>query len=208
MAIGSIRVPGAIVMINDDVSDSYLGRLEIQLHIDETLTGEEFDLRVAGDPDYPNSIRVLRQRILVIRNHQDATNRELMDVILFIREGLASVSKNCFGPPGATFAVKDLYWGQLCVFDTDLNRSCSTSSGSCGAPYMNADGYASPSNSPYYPATYDPNFPAENHSYNQKTSGGTFGNTCGADPDKVLAGTYICTTEGCIPTLDIRLVKG
>jgi len=213
MVIGSIALPGAVLMVNNDLSDSIQNRLVIQLHIDEVITGEQFDVRLAGDPDYVRNNRILRRRVMVVRNHQDTNNRLENDIVLFIKEGMASVTKSCFGPPGQTYLVKNLYWGALCIYNTDIDRTCKTAcaGGGCGCPchYSAApDGYATNCNTPYYPATYDPNFPEENHSYNN-TRGGCSGcgANCGQSPDKVLCGQYRCDANGCIQDLDCRLVK-
>ena len=199
MVTGSIALPGALIMINNDISITWQSRLMIQLHIDEAISGMEFDLRLAADPDYPRNVRALRRRVLVLRDHRDQTNRTEMDIVMFTKEGLISVTRNCFGPPGQTYRLKDIYWGALCIYHTDLNRTCLTSSCSCGC-----DGYG---RSLYYPATYDPNYPAENHWYNQTTSSCGCGCSCQDSTDAVLCSQYWCGSSGCIPQLDCRLVK-
>ena len=45
MITGSIAVPGAIVMVNDNLPNVNKNRLISQLHISETISGAEFDLR-------------------------------------------------------------------------------------------------------------------------------------------------------------------
>ena len=82
MVQGSIAVPGALVMVNNDLTPVIQNRLEIQLHIDESITGQTFDLRYAADPNYPHNVRALRRRIMVIRDFRDHTNREQMDIVL------------------------------------------------------------------------------------------------------------------------------
>jgi hypothetical protein len=124
MTKGSIAVPGAVVMVNNDLSPIIQQKLVSQLHIDQVLTGEEFDASVAADPSFVQTVRALRRRIMVVRNFRETNNRTLCDVIIFVKAALASVEKNCFGPPGSTHMVKNLTWGQLCIYDTDLNRSC------------------------------------------------------------------------------------
>ena len=205
MAQGSIAVPGAVIMANNDISVTIRTQLEIQLHIDETITGQEFDLRVAAQPDYARSIRILRRRLMVLRDHRDSTNRSEMDVVIYVKHGLASVSQNCFGPPGQTHIIKNLYWGQLCIYHTVPDRTCASTCGCCGySGGCGCDGYG---RSPYYPATYDPNYPAENHTYNQTNSGCGCGADCDPTPDYQLCRQYWCSSGGCIPQLDCRLVK-
>ena len=101
MAIGSIAVPGAVVMVNNDLTEVVRDRLIQQLHIDEVISGDEFDLRFSVDPNYTRNIRALRRRLMVVRDHQDTSNREEMDIVLFIKSGMISVTKNCFGPPAS-----------------------------------------------------------------------------------------------------------
>lgn len=212
----SIAFPGAIVMVNNDLSASVKNRLEIQLHIDKTITGPELDDRIAVDSNYPQNVRAMRKRVLVMRDFRETNNRTIMDVVIFVRESLVYVEKNCFGPTGKTFALRDIYWGQLGIFDTNLNRSCkdkdcvcsATTPINCGCSGVSChDGYG---RSPYYPARFDPKYPYENHWYNRPIPAtGVFGGyACGQNPDRVLAREYYCDTHGnVIPILDCRLVK-
>lgn len=204
---GSIAVPGAIIMVNNDLTPVIQDRLEIQLHIDETISGAEFDLRVQADPMYYRNVRALRRRLLVIRDHRDTTNRELMDIVMFVKSGMISVSKNCFGPVGQTYLLKNIYWGAICIYHTVIDRTCVTTCCGCGGEaYTYCDGYG---RSPYYPATYDPMYPQENHSYNNPTGGccNGCGGCCNATPEYQLCRQYLCDSNGCIPQLDCRLVR-
>lgn len=193
-------------MINNDLTESTKNLLEVQLHIDETITGEQFDIRLAADPDYSKNIRILRRRIMVIRDHRDLTNRDQMDIVFFLKNAMLSVTQSCFGNPGQTYNLKDVYWGSFCIYNTVINRTCKSSCSTCApCPNCNADGYGRP---PYYPAKYDPAFPAENHPYNQMPTTGIFGNCgCNQSNDRQLCGSYTCTDKGCVPQLDCRLVK-
>ncbi|MCK9567352.1 hypothetical protein M0R72_00195 [Candidatus Pacearchaeota archaeon] len=214
MGMGSIALPGAIVMVNNDLSSSVQNRLQIQLHIDETITGQELDLRIAADPNYPQSIRAMRQRVLVMRDFRETANRTVMDVVIFVRESMVYVECNCFGPTGKTFVLKDIYWGQLGIYETNLDRTCQTDGCECTSPVVNCgcrtpvcDGYG---RSPYYPARFDPKYPAENHWYNQVRESHVFSSTgcCGQTTDRVLCRQYWCDTHGnVIPQVDCRLVK-
>ena len=163
MRKGAIALPGAILMVNNDLSDVTQQRLVTQLSITEAITGDEFDLRYAANPEYPKAIRVLRQRLMVIRSFQDKTNSHEMDVLCFVKNALISVARNCFGPPGQTYPVKNITWGNLCIYNTELDRHdrCSC----CGGDSWGfCDGYGKIL---YYPATFDPKYPKENHWYNQ-----------------------------------------
>jgi len=220
MDMGSIAFPGAAVMVNNDLSASVQNRLQIQLYIDETITGEELDMRIAADPSYVKNIRALRQRLLVMRDFRETTNRSEMDVVIFVRESMVYLEKNCFGPTGQAFALTNIYWGQLGIFDTNLHRSCKGESCGCHEHHeepcgcssipigsLGCDGYG---RSPYYPARFDPEFPKENHWYNQiNRATSVFGGyACGQSPDRLLAKQYWCDAHGnVIPQIDCRLVK-
>ena len=191
MVTGSIAVPGAVVMVNNDLSSAIQNRLMIQLFINEAITGEEFDIRLAADPDYVRNIRVLGMRLLVLRSFLDTTNRTAMDVVLYIKHNMASIASNCFGPPGKTYMVKDLTWPKLCIYNTEPDRTCAACGcGSCGCSSDGYDGYVDANGIPYYPAKYDPSYPYENHLYVYKyTNTGIFGNTYKSN-DGTLCDTY------------------
>jgi hypothetical protein len=108
--------PSAIIFVNNDLTDNVQTRLVRQLHINEVISGTEFDARVAADPDYPSNIKQLDLRIMVLRSFEELDNRDLADVVIFIKAALASILKNNFGPPGFTIAVLDIYWGKLCIY--------------------------------------------------------------------------------------------
>lgn len=205
--MGSVALPGAVVMVNNDLSSSVQNRLQIQLHIDETITGQELDLRLAADPDYIKNIRIMRQRVLVMRDFRETANRTEMDIVIFVRESMVYVEQNCFGPTGKTFALRDIYWGQLGIYETDLNRNCGCSTiGTCGCTGT-VDGYG---RSPYYPARFDPAYPAENHWYNQVRESHVFSSygSCNQSTDRVLCRTYWCDSKGnVIPQTGCRQVK-
>ena len=109
-------VPAAIIFVNNDLTNQTRDWIVKQLHIDEYMSGDEFDARVAADAQYPSNVRALNRRIMVIRDFREEMNREIADVVIFVKEALASIEKNNFGPPGQTYQVLNLYWGQLCVY--------------------------------------------------------------------------------------------
>jgi hypothetical protein len=134
MIHGSIAVPGAVILVNNDLSETIKNRLVVQLQIDEIIDGYTFDSRLLTDSDYVKNIRALRRRVMVVRDFRETNNRDVFDVVIFVKEAMASITQNCFGHPGGTFLVKYLHWGQLCIFDTVLDRSCS----SCGVWYSSS----------------------------------------------------------------------
>ncbi len=104
-----MKYPAAIIFINDDLSVFVQDTLVKQLYAKEAITGEEFDARVAADPNYTTAAKQAGFRILVIRDLSDTTNRELADIVIFVKAGLASVLENKFGPPGLTLPITTLY---------------------------------------------------------------------------------------------------
>ena len=105
--------PAAIVFVNNDLTDNVKEALVRQLFISEAITGAEFDARVVADPNYYTAVHQNNLRIMVIRNLSETTNRELADVVIFVKAGLASVEGGKFGPPGLTLPVDRLYWHEL-----------------------------------------------------------------------------------------------
>lgn len=105
-------LPSAIIFVNDMLySDGYYNtrdNLIVQLCITEAMDGAEFDARVRWDENYPAVVKNNGQRILVMRNFSDLTNRSLADVAIYVKNGLAAIEKNNIGPPNKTYPVKDL----------------------------------------------------------------------------------------------------
>lgn len=96
-------LPAAIIFVNRDISDEQKKHLATQLFINETMTKAEFDLRVSADPNYPTIIKGFKSRILVILDtFQDFKNRELADVVLFQKGGLAYIENKGYGSPRLT----------------------------------------------------------------------------------------------------------
>jgi hypothetical protein len=108
-----MRLPSAIILVNNDLTDQVKSVLQSQLFISEIISGEEFDARVSADPNYVNIVHNSFQRILVIRSFREETNRELFDIAIFVKAGLACIEKNNFGPPGRTYPVAKLSIYQL-----------------------------------------------------------------------------------------------
>jgi len=106
-------LPPGIIFINEDLNDALKATITTQLYIHETMDGAEFDARVVFDPNYPTVVKLQNIRILVIRSFRDVTNRNLADVVIFVKAGLAAIEKNNFGPPGLTLAVNNFNIYQL-----------------------------------------------------------------------------------------------
>lgn len=95
-----MQLPSGVIFVNADLNAISLSTLQTQLYINDTMTGAEFDARVAADPNYPTIVHLQDIRILVVRpDFHDLTNRTLADVVIFVKQGLATILKNNFGPP-------------------------------------------------------------------------------------------------------------
>ena len=105
--------PPAIIFSNDDLTSQVQEVLRTQLFLDEIMSGSVFDGYVAADGYYANNIKLMGKRILVMRNFSTMANENLADVVIFIKNGLASVQKNNFGPPMQTYQVATLNMFQL-----------------------------------------------------------------------------------------------
>ena len=112
--------PSAIIVCNEDISASVRTHLIRQLHINDVQDGYEWDANVATDPSYPDKIRQLNLRVLVLRSfigRGTVPSWPEYDVAIFVKNGLAAVEKNLFGDHGLTLPVIGVYWGALGIFD-------------------------------------------------------------------------------------------
>ena len=101
-----MNLPPAIFFVNADIGDGIKNKLISQLFITDAINDTEFDSRVQIDPNYPTQIHLNGLRVLVLRqNFRDLTNRNLADVVFFVKQGMAAIEKNNFGPPALTFQV-------------------------------------------------------------------------------------------------------
>lgn len=117
-----VAVPPAIIMVNNDLTDNVKNMLIRQLQINYVFDGYQFDTLIANDPGYrENVVRKFKLRILVVRNHQEIQNRDQMDLVIFVKDGLAALEINKFGPHGITKPVVNLYWGALGWFGHNYN---------------------------------------------------------------------------------------
>lgn len=116
-----VAFPSAVIFVNNDLVDSARNHIITQLHINEFITGTEFDSRIAADSGYVNKIKQLNLRLLVIRPFTETTNRNLADVVAFVKNGMIAVETNKFGPPAPAFPVLDVHWGQFCIFGNFLS---------------------------------------------------------------------------------------
>jgi len=107
-------LPSAIIFINNDITTNQKLYLQNQLQITEAISFEEFNARVAKDPNYPQTIHGQNLRILVVLSDlKNITNRELADVVFFVKQGLIAILKNKFGPPATSFSQNRINIWQL-----------------------------------------------------------------------------------------------
>ena len=114
-----MALPSAIVFVNNDLTVSVQDALEKQLYINTTFTGAQFDEVITADPNYPDKVKQLNQRIMVVRSFEELTNRTLADVVIFVCQAMAAIEYNKFGPPNTTYPINNLTWGKLCVYAVD-----------------------------------------------------------------------------------------
>lgn len=120
-----MNLPGAIIFINPDINMAIQEKLTIQLSISEVITGDEFDTRVINDPNYPIIAHLNNLRILVIRNNlSDQSRNNLADLVLFIKNGLATVLKNNYGPPTLAMQYERLNIFNLFANLKNITFSC------------------------------------------------------------------------------------
>lgn len=104
-----MSLPAAIFFVNADLNDLSKLTLTQQLELTETMTDTEFDARMTVDPNYATIVHLQKLRIMVIRaDFRDYTNRTVADVVMFVKQGLVSIEKNNFGPPGLTLPLDRL----------------------------------------------------------------------------------------------------
>jgi hypothetical protein len=112
----------AIIYVNADLTESIRETLISQLMLSDVVDGYEFDARVIADPNYPEEIHLNHLRVLVIRSLFDYTNRDLADIVIFIKAGLVYVECNKVGPPGLTLPLARLQLEE--IIDPVRVKSC------------------------------------------------------------------------------------
>ena len=101
-----MNVPSAVIFVNNDIGDVATATLSQQLQIDETMAGSEFDARLVADPNYPTDVRLNNLRILVLYPTLiGLPNVNVATIVLFVKQGLASVLKHKTGSPGITLPI-------------------------------------------------------------------------------------------------------
>lgn len=125
----STVVPSAIIMINSGLSDVILNYLIKQLFIDRVISIEDLDILndgyvsdlLDGYDTFVDYIRKNNLRVMITVNYQNLENRDLVDVAIYVKNGLVAILENKFGPHGLTYPVQALSWDKLGI--EEANRS-------------------------------------------------------------------------------------
>jgi hypothetical protein len=105
--------PPIIAFINTDLTTEVQSVFQRQFYLTAIMDGYTFDGYVATIPDFPAFVHQNMQRILVLRDLSDFTNRDLADIVLFAKTGLVSVLFNKYGPPNITLPIDRCYLTDL-----------------------------------------------------------------------------------------------
>lgn len=117
-----MNFPGAIIFCNDSINDILKDKLKSQLQLNEIITFSEFVSRMTSDPNYGNIVRNSFLRILVLlTNFQDQNYREQADIVLYCKQGLASIELNNIGPYGLSIAYDNLYLHKLLRYNDKIH---------------------------------------------------------------------------------------
>lgn len=114
--MGISFAPPIVIFVNEEISDGVKGPLQRQLYSTKIETGAEFDSNLASNPDYVNYLKQQGFRTIVYRDFSSDLNKDKADIVLFIKEGLATIEKNNYGPPGYTMPVDRLLLSELILY--------------------------------------------------------------------------------------------
>lgn len=117
----SALYPTAIIVANNDLTDNVKNMLVKQLAIDEVYDGYSFDSLTDGYVNFLENTRKSNKRILIIRSYQDNFNKDLIDISIFIKLGLAHVLTNKIGPHGITYRIVNLTWDKLSIYGNNIS---------------------------------------------------------------------------------------
>ncbi len=106
-------ITGAVFFTNSNNHPKIIDIIKVQLYITQVMDGYTFDGYVAQDPNYINYLKLNNIRILVLRDLQDFTNRELADVVFCVFSNIAYIEKNNFGPPVFSIDISQFYQNRL-----------------------------------------------------------------------------------------------
>jgi|LakMenEpi03Aug12_release.lakeMendotaPanAssembly.Ray.scaffolds.fasta_scaffold966888_2 hypothetical protein len=96
-----MNYPSAIIFVNSNISDQVKEVIQRQLFITNTIDFDNFDGYEEG--------RVL----VLVSDFLNVEKRELADVVIYVKMGLAYILKNNLGPTGLTVQVDRMYIQKL-----------------------------------------------------------------------------------------------
>jgi hypothetical protein len=105
--------PNAIIFCNDDLTLITQNFLTQQLQLSVVMSGASFDALYAANPNYKQTLYQTNTRILVMRDLKDHTNRNVADVVLFIKGAIATHLKDGYGAPTQAYSLENLTWAKL-----------------------------------------------------------------------------------------------
>lgn len=114
--LSPLSIP-AIIFVENQIASQPLNYLSTQLFVTEIIDLPTFSARVAADPNYPLETHINQQRIIVLLDLHDQTNRIYADIVLVLKNGLVSVLCSNYGPPGITLSVDQVYINALIFLD-------------------------------------------------------------------------------------------
>lgn len=119
----NLVAPSATIMINADAPAEAISIVQKQLFINETMSGEDFDLKIEENPNLLQDVKALQIRLLVIQNFTDPSYRDQMDLVLYYANGLISIEKSIFqSPPQSSFPINSAYLSQLLQIKNTQSR--------------------------------------------------------------------------------------
>lgn len=96
-----------IAFCNVEIVHEIQNVLTRQLFLTAIIDAATFDANVAANPNYPLEIHENNQRILVLRESYDLTNRIYADIVLFCKNGLIMVLENHYKHHHKIFPIID-----------------------------------------------------------------------------------------------------
>jgi hypothetical protein len=99
---------------NNDLTANVQASLVSQLFLNEVISLDEWNARLAGNPEYPLIIQQNNIHLLVLGSYYNITNRSIFDFCLFFKAGQCAI-ESCqgSGPPGISFPIAYLTENQL-----------------------------------------------------------------------------------------------
>lgn len=116
-----MNLPHLIIFVNKELTEQVQSVIEQQLFITVTLSHQQYNTL---DPDILDGY-TRTDRVLVLIDYQDTPllHDGYADTVLFFSNGLLSVQKNKYGPPGLTWTAATINLNQLVYKDLYKERS-------------------------------------------------------------------------------------